>query len=86
MKKPAKPLTVRQIFGRNLRVTRHLKEISQEELALRSELSRSYVSEVENGGRNISIDNMGILASALGIPLHILLNPDTYASVDSFTK
>jgi transcriptional regulator with XRE-family HTH domain len=86
MKKSAKPADVRQTFARNIRVARHLKEISQEELAFRSNLSRSYVSEVENGGRNISIDNMGILANALGIPLHILVNPDTYTSIDSFSK
>ncbi|MFZ6659116.1 helix-turn-helix domain-containing protein [Undibacterium sp. TJN19] len=47
------------------RVRRH-KEISQEELALRSDLSRSYVSGVERGIRNVSIDNMDLLAQALG--------------------
>lgn len=43
-----------------------MKEISQEELANKAEMSRSYVSGVERKERNISIDNMGLLAEAVG--------------------
>jgi transcriptional regulator with XRE-family HTH domain len=35
------PLTARQIFARNLRRYRRLRDISQEELALRAGMSRS---------------------------------------------
>jgi len=83
MKKPKKSLSTREIFGRNLRLARRLKEVSQEELALRADLSRSYVSEVERGVRNVSIDNMGLLAQALGIPLHNLVNPDMFTSIEN---
>ena len=83
MKKPKKSLSTREIFGRNLRLARRLKEVSQEELALRADLSRSYVSEVERGVRNVSIDNMGLLAQALGVPLHNLVNPDMFTSIEN---
>jgi transcriptional regulator with XRE-family HTH domain len=55
-----------------------MKEISQEALALQAGLSRTYVSEVERGARNVSIDNMGLLADALGIALKELLDPDMF--------
>lgn len=64
------------IFARNLRQVRRLKEISQEALALQAGLSRTYVSEVERGERNVSIDNMGLLADALGVKLKDLLDPE----------
>ncbi|MYM84321.1 helix-turn-helix domain-containing protein [Duganella sp. FT50W] len=66
--------TPREIFARNLRLVRRLKDISQEQLALDANLSRTYVSEVERAGRNISIDNMGHLANALGVELKDLLD------------
>jgi transcriptional regulator with XRE-family HTH domain len=82
MKKPKASISAREIFGQNLRRARRLKDVSQEDLALRAELSRTYVSEVERAVRNISIDNMELLAIALGIPLKDLLNPDLFASLE----
>ncbi|MCW3481050.1 helix-turn-helix transcriptional regulator [Neisseriaceae bacterium JH1-16] len=69
------------IFARNLRQARRLKEISQEALALQAGLSRTYVSEVERGERNISIDNMGLLADALGIKLRELVDPEMFKTL-----
>lgn len=82
MKKPKKWLTAREVFGQNLRRVRRLKEISQEELALRADLSRTYVSEVERGVRNVSIDNMGLLADALGVPLRDLVDPSMFSGIE----
>ncbi|WP_144373898.1 MULTISPECIES: helix-turn-helix domain-containing protein [Neisseriales] len=76
MEKIAKPHSARMIFARNLRQVRRLKEISQEALALQAGLSRTYVSEVERGERNVSIDNMGLLADALSVRLKDLLDPE----------
>lgn len=72
----------REIFGRNLRLFRRLKDISQEQLALNANLSRTYVSEVERGARNVSIDNMGHLAEALGVQLKDLLDPEAFAAMN----
>ena len=81
MEKPQLTPTPRQIFGMNLRRARRLKEVSQEELAFRSNLSRTYVSEVERGVRNVSIDNMGHLAEALGVPLRDLVDPEMFSAL-----
>lgn len=82
MKKPNQSqLSAREIFGKNLRRARRLKEVTQEELALRADLSRTYVSEVERGARNISIDNMSLLAQALDVTLRDLVDPTLFHNV-----
>lgn len=74
MSKASANASPRLVFARNLRRARRLQDLSQEALALQAGLSRTYVSEVERGMRNISIDNMGLLAEALGVPLGDLLD------------
>lgn len=59
-----------------------MRDISQEELALQAGMSRSYVSGVEREERNISIDNMGQLADALGVALKELVDPSLFSSVE----
>lgn len=49
----------------NLRRLRLALGVSQEELAFRAKLDRTYVSSVERGHRNISVENIYRLASAL---------------------
>jgi transcriptional regulator with XRE-family HTH domain len=77
------PPTARQIFARNLRRYRRMLEISQEELALKAGMSRSYVSGIEREERNVSIDNMGQLAESLGVPLKNLLDPSLFSGVEN---
>ena len=66
----------RKIFARNLKEIRVKKRLSQEKLADIAGLHRTYVGSVERGERNISIDNMERLASALNITIQDLLNVD----------
>lgn len=82
MRKASKVLTARDVFARNLRRARRLKEISQESLALEIGMSRAYLSSVERGGRNVSIDSMGRLADALRVPLRDLVDPDKFKGLD----
>jgi len=78
MGKASKPMSAREVFARNLRQSRRLKDLSQEALALQAGLSRTYLSEVERGTRNIAIDNMGLLAETLGVPLRDLVDPGMF--------
>lgn len=66
----------RKIFARNLKEMRVKQRLSQEKLADIAGLHRTYVGSVERGERNISIDNMERLASALNITIQDLLNAD----------
>ena len=52
-------------FGLNVKKIRLSKGISQEELAEFTELHRTYISSVERGTRNISLNNIAKLANAL---------------------
>jgi transcriptional regulator with XRE-family HTH domain len=65
----------RKVLARNIRTLRHEKGWSQEYLALESGLHRTFIAHVERGVRNISIDNIDKLASALNVAPHTLLIP-----------
>jgi transcriptional regulator with XRE-family HTH domain len=61
------------ILGFNIRIERHRKGYSQEELAEHSGLHRTYIGVVERGEKNISIFNCLKITNALGISLHELI-------------
>jgi transcriptional regulator with XRE-family HTH domain len=71
------PDDTRDILARNLRLLRAERRLSQEALAFESGINRTYLSDVERGTRNISIDNLSRLAQALNIPAWRLLQPET---------
>ncbi len=60
-------------FGRKMRTIRERKGVSQEKLAELAGLHRTYVSSVERGKRNISLENIERLANALEVPLARLM-------------
>jgi transcriptional regulator with XRE-family HTH domain len=68
-------MSSRDSFIRNLKKIRTEKGYSQEKLAELSDLHRTYVSSVERGERNITIDNMEKLAQGLSVDIRELLSP-----------
>lgn len=62
----------RQI-GNNIRALRKAKGLSQEQLALRSDINASYLGQVERGEKNPTIDVLSKLASALHMPLEAVV-------------
>jgi len=61
--------SVRVALGQRIREIRRSQGVSQEELAHKSGLDRSYVGCVERGERNVSIDNITALARALDVTI-----------------
>lgn len=61
---PAPKPTLRR-FGNNVRAQREAQELSQEQLAERADLDRTYISGIERGVRNLSLLNVVRLAKAL---------------------
>ncbi|MBM0743967.1 helix-turn-helix transcriptional regulator [Phormidium sp. CLA17] len=60
-------LNVKQRFGKAIRRRRRELDLSQEELAERAEMNRTYLSDVERGEVNPSLEIIDKLAGALGI-------------------
>lgn len=65
--------TLRAIFAENVRNLRKVLGLSQEALADAAGLHRTYIGSVERGERNLSLDNIGKIAAALGVPPDSLL-------------
>ncbi|HEY9790978.1 MAG TPA: helix-turn-helix transcriptional regulator [Candidatus Obscuribacterales bacterium] len=57
--------------------------ISQEELAKRAGISRTYLSDIERGLRNISVGTLSKLAAAMGIaPSKLLATAEARATTN----
>ena len=52
--------------------------LSQEKLALKADIDRTYLTGVENGKRNISIKNIEKICKALKISLKDFFNDDLF--------
>jgi transcriptional regulator with XRE-family HTH domain len=63
------PTDVRSLFGKRIRQLRQRAGISQEALADRCGLHRTYVGGIERGERNPSLMNIARIAKALNVPL-----------------
>ena len=62
-------MSITHAFGNRIRNLRLAQGISQEALADRANLHRTYIGAVERGERNITLLNANRIASALGVSL-----------------
>lgn len=70
----SKSSELRKQFGASIRGARKRLDISQEELGFRTELDRTYISGIERGERNPSLENIGKIAKALKVSLKELFS------------
>lgn len=63
------PIMIKEELGQEIRRLRTSQGYSQEDFAKVSGLDRTYISDVEQGKRNISIENIEKIAKALNITL-----------------
>ncbi len=61
-------MSIKVAVGQRIKELRNDLGISQEALANKADIDRTYVTDVENGRRNISIENLERLTIALNIP------------------
>ena len=77
------PVDGRRLIAENLRLLRQRVGLSQEALADRARIHRTYVGSVERGERNISVDLICRLASALKVHPKELLTSMVEGGVES---
>ncbi len=75
MQKRSVRTKLRAILAANMRSLRDEQSLSQEALGDRAELHRTFIGDLENCRRNVSIDNVEKIADALGIEPWQLLQP-----------
>jgi CheY-like chemotaxis protein/DNA-binding XRE family transcriptional regulator len=73
-------IDVKKQFGTSVRAWRTRLGISQEELGERAGLHRTYISDVERGARNVSLESIEKLARALQVTVSKLLTEENEGS------
>ncbi len=73
MRKKGKP-GIRECFGFAVRVRREELDLTQEDLADKARIHRTYLSDIERGIRNVSLINIERVAVALSLPLSELFH------------
>lgn len=68
-------MSIREVLARNLRRYRALRGLSQEELAHRADIDRTYISSLERLQYAATIDVVERLAGVLEVPPFELLKP-----------
>jgi transcriptional regulator with XRE-family HTH domain len=61
-------------FGQKIREERQKQGLSQEELAEKAGVHRTYIGMIERAEKNITLLNIEKIAKALGIPLEKLMS------------
>ncbi|WP_090137914.1 helix-turn-helix domain-containing protein [Limnohabitans sp. DM1] len=70
---PHQQVGAREVLALNIIRLRKDLGWSQEELAIKADLHRTFIAHVERQVRNISLDNVEKIADALGVSVGLLL-------------
>ena len=71
-------MDIKEKIGLRIKDLRKQAGLSQEGLAFKAGIDRTYVNSVENGKRNVSIVNINKIAKALNITLSNLFNSEIF--------
>ena len=66
-------MTINEIFGKRVKERRLELKLSQEKLANMADVDRTYLPDIENGKRNVSLIVAEKIAKALSLPLKDLI-------------
>ena len=67
-------MDIKEQLGKRIKYLRNQLGVSQEELADKAGIDRTYITSVECGKRNVSIVNIEKIANALGVTLSKLFD------------
>ena len=80
------PTRIRTTLAQKMRFLRFTRGWSQEVLAELAGLHRTYISQIERGQVNVSVDNLEKLANAFELPVPELLTPPSPADLNAHLK
>jgi transcriptional regulator with XRE-family HTH domain len=69
---------IKQKVGERIKNLRNQKKISQEDLANRAGMARGFVSGVETGKRNITVETLGKILEVLGVSYNYFFNDESF--------
>ncbi|ARF67874.1 hypothetical protein B7C51_08575 [Paenibacillus larvae subsp. pulvifaciens] len=68
-------------LGKNIKFYRKQKKMTQSELAQKSYMSRTYLSDIERGRQNPSLNTLNSIAKVLNIDIKLLFNEDYHTEI-----
>lgn len=79
-------MDIRSEFGSRVKELRGRSGMSQEVLAQRAQLDRTYISSVERGDRNVSIINIERIAAALNVTIEYLFSGERFSANPAYLQ
>lgn len=79
-------MSIHEKFGQAVATLRKEKGYSQERFAFEAGIARKYMSDIENGKRNVSLDVISRIADKLEIPLSELFTKVEMTEDESIDK
>lgn len=73
--RPARPAPISVALGKRIKQCRHEAEKSQETLAFEAHVDRTYISAIERGIANPSVETLANICYSLGVTLSELFAP-----------
>lgn len=73
-------------FGENLKAIRKRMKLTQQEMADRMDISRTYLNDLENTRRSTSINTVLYIAKRLDISVNELVNDSLELTEDEYNK
>lgn len=86
LKKGTLQMSILEDFGVRLRDLRMRVGMSQDALAFRSNLDRTYIGGVERGERNVSLKNIEILCNTLDVDISYFFDNERFSLHTAFLK
>ena len=71
-----------QKVGLRIKELRKSEKLTQEDLALKANIDRTYINSVENGRRNISIINLEKICMAFNVNIKFFFDSENFITKD----
>lgn len=72
-------MDIKAAIGERIAELRKAKKLSQQKFSYEAEIERSYLTHVEKGRKNISIETLNKITDALEISLKDFFNQDAFS-------